>query len=146
MHHTHALRRYCRHHHHGHRRNTPFTCTLSIIIAKHQYLGTTLTDLAADGMHTCMCICNSEYFIQSENSPSHISIDHVLFDFWCASDMLKIKCSENGFSSKNGKFLCIIVANMCQKDIIVFRFRFSLFLLGFEHREFRISCFKFECL
>ena len=146
MHHTHALRRYCRYHHHEHRRNTPSICTLSAIIAKHQYPKTTLTGLTTDDIYTCMCICSSEYFIQSENSPSHISIDHVLLDFWCAPDMLKIKCSKNGFSSKNGKFLCIIVTDMCQKDIIVFRFRFSLFLPGFEHREFRISCFKFGCL
>ena len=70
----------------------------------------------------------------------------MLLDFWCAFDILKIKCLENGFSLKSGKSLCVIVANMCQKNIIVFRFRFSLFLLDFEHREFRILCFKFECL
>ena len=33
-----------------------------------------------------------------------------------------------------------------QKDIIVSNFRFSFFLFDFEHREFRISFLKFECL
>ena len=90
-----------------------FTCTLSVTIAKHQYPKTTLTGLAVDRIHAYICIYNSKYFIQSENSFSHIFIDHMLLDFWCAFDILKIKSSENGFSSKSGNFLCIIITDMC---------------------------------
>ena len=127
-----------------------FTYTLSIIIAKHQYPETTFTGLTIDRMHAYICIYNSKYFIQSENSFSYIFIDYMLLDFWCAFDMLKIKCSENDFSSKSGTF------SMYHRDGYVLKgynrfqisilLRISLFLFGFEHREFRISYFKFECL
>ena len=77
-----------------------FVYTLSTIIIKHQYPKTTLRPY--DRSH--IYIYNSKHFVQSENLSPHISTDHVLLDFWCALNELKINLSKNGFSSKSGIF------------------------------------------
>ena len=128
-------------------------CTLSIIIIKYQCPETTRKP--CDRSHAC--ICNSKPFVQSENLFSHISIDHVLLDFWCALNELKINLSENGFSSKSGIFFMYHRDGYVQKDIIVFRFRFFfgfdffsdfhcsypvLNIASFESRVLKFGCFR----
>ena len=108
--------------------------------------------LVVDRMHICICICSSEYFVQSENKPPHIFIDHMSLDFWCASDELKINLSENGFFSKSGIFCMRHRGGYVQKDIVVFkkkknqkiRFPFSDFhcsypVLNIANFESRVS-------
>ena len=85
-----------------------------------------------------------EIFYSIEILSSHIFFNRVLFDFWCAFNMLKMNFSENDFSSKSGIFCMNHRGEYVQKDIIVFKknknstslFGFSLFLFGFKYREF----------